>query len=172
MQTPAIAMPSQSSQFIQFHDRSGQQRQFRLIGDGAVESEVAASLPQESFLRSLSDPRLGSGEADVAKLGSGWGYRYDSWVPDGSAVRMGSSEGSHQDLTARKLANGNREVVLETVVDGVQHRLSGEFQNGSLNPASVKEQVVLDASSVGLPVYSNGAVLFDLPSAFTGGCSW
>ena len=172
MHTAPISIGSQNIKNLEFHDRQGRPRQLGLIGDGCVEREVASALPQDRFLASLSDPRLGDGQADVGRLGPGWGYRYDRWVPEGTAVRLGDPQGTRQELTSEKGNDGHRVLTLNTFVDGVEHRLRGEFRNGSLDPATLQEDVVLDASPAGIPVYCNGALLFDLPSAYTGGCSW
>jgi hypothetical protein len=170
--TAPISIGSQKTKNLEFHDRQGRPRQLCLTGDGAVEKELACALPQESFLASLEDARLGDGQADLARLGPGWGYRYDHWVPDGAAVRLGSPNGTRQELTSEKQSDGARMLTLNTFVDGVEHRLRGEFRNGSLDSTTLHEEVVLDASPAGLPVYCDGALLFDLPSAYSGGCSW
>ena len=178
MKTPSISLQPSAAHQLKFHDTRGTSRELEVRGDGQVESPLLDSLardgsvPKESFLASLDDKRLLSSDpyTDLAK--SGWRNDYRTGRPDGFVMVLKSPDGPHkQILTLDNTAGGGRSISLSTVADGIEHDLSGDIANGKLKSETVKESVVLDASSAGLPVYQDGAILFDLPSAFTGGCT-
>ncbi len=172
MKTSPVNLPATSNPRISFHDTSGRARELELRGDGQVESFLLSSLPQESFLSSLHDQRLLGSDPFTALAVSGWQQDYRAgWVPNGFSMVLQGQDGASQRITLENLPDGSRVSSLTSAAQDVQHLLSGESRQGKLVDHSVKESVVLDASPAGLPVYQDGAILFDLPSAFTGGCT-
>ncbi len=166
MRTPNISVESGQAFQLRFHDTQGRQRQVDVAGDGKVEASVLDSLrceevASDSFLQSLDDPRLTGSGPFGALARSGWQQRYDRWEPNGFVMALRTPDGDHQEITVGQ--NGHPST-LRSSADGVEHSLVGQ------GPV-VKESLVLDASPAGVPVYRNDLILFDMPSAFTGGCT-
>jgi hypothetical protein len=148
MKTPTLNLTTQSQQ-LRYHSPAGQSRQLEVALDGQIENAPQ----QDEVVRSADDPRLMSG-----KMGSGWVYSYQG----GEHLRLG-------DLQQVRFGEQGQ-VEVTTRHDGVEHRLSGQRQEGQLQ--DLKESVQLEVSAAGLPVYLNDQILWDMPSAYTGGCTW
>ena len=131
MKTPSLHLSSPAQQ-LRYHNPAGQSRQLEVALDGQIENA-----PQrDEVVRSSDDPRLLSG-----KMGPGWVYSYQG----GEHLRLGD--------TQRVRFGEAGQVEVTTVHDGVEHKLTGQRQDGKLE--EVKESVQLEVSAAGLPVYLN-----------------
>lgn len=172
MKTPSITLPQASTHQLKFHDTSGRSRTLDVQGDGKVEASLLQALPKESFLSSLDDARLLGADPFTDLARSGWHQDYGAGYQSGGfTMYLDGSDGARQQVAVRDNADGGRLASLFSTAGGVEHRLAGESREGKLVAESVKESLVIDASPAGLPVYQDGAILFDLPSVFTGGCT-
>lgn len=166
MRTPSIQVESGQAFQLRFRDTAGRERRLEVAGDGKVETALVDSLrcaevPSESFVQTLDDPRLTGSDPFTALARSGWQQRYDRWEPDGFVMSLKTPDGDQQEIT---VSRGLNPIRLRTSADGVEHTLVS--QSGK-----VSESLVLDASPAGVPVYRDEAILLDMPSAFTGGCT-
>lgn len=166
MQTPWISF-TQTPQTLSYYDRAGHSRSLEIAQDGKLEKELCTGMP-DRFVSDLADARLHGEKAGAGSLGPGWTYTYSG----GEKIRLGSPEGNHQLVEFHSRADGSRDITLTTVSNGVEHLMTGHSQAGNLEPESVKEKARLDVSPAGLDVYCDGKVLFEMPSAFGGGCTW
>lgn len=164
MKTPWISFQPQP-QRLDYHNREGQKRSLEVQADGALEPSLQDRL-EPGFVASLADPRLHGPKLDAGSLGPGWTYTYQG----GERLRLGSPDGPHQILTATPSPEGGHQVELVTVNQGVEHQLEGLCRQGTVEESA--ERARLDVSPAGLDVLCDGKVLFQMPSAFTGGCSW
>ncbi|MBS2033921.1 hypothetical protein JST97_02985 [bacterium] len=163
MQTPTIAFSSNRQQ-ISFYDREGRNRSLEVCQDGRLESAFSADL-QDGFVSDLNDPRLSGQELGAAQLGKGWTYSYSG----GEKLRF---ESGRQEISSEQRVDGSRLVSVTTRSDQGEHQMSAVIQNGSVQAESLRESARLDVSAAGLNVLRDGKVLFEMPSAFGGGCTW
>lgn len=164
MKTPWINFQPQP-QKLEYFAPSGQRRSLDICLDGQLEAALQDRL-EPGFVSDLSDPRLHVDRPGAASLGPGWTYTYQG----GEKLRLGSPEGPHQMLTFEALPGGGQRVQVSTFDQGVEHRMQGNCQAGQVVDAT--EQAQLEVSAAGLDVLCDGKVLFQMPSAYTGGCTW
>lgn len=163
MKTPSISFgPSPTK--LEYYAPSGAKQSLTACQDGKLEPELSQGL-KDGFVSSIADPRLHGPKADAGALGPGWGYTYTGE----QCLRLGFSEGPHQEIRTQETAAG-RQIEITTYNNGVEHHLSGLSKNGQV--LQVSERAILDVSSAGTNVYCEGKVLFEMPSAFSGGCTW
>lgn len=151
MNTPWISFQA-APQRLEYYNRDGQKRGLEIRNDGLLEADLQDGL-RPGFVSDFDDPRLKS-----RQMGAGWSYFYQ----DGEKLRLGSPDGAHQ------VVSFDHGVHLTTVSRGVIHEMSGPTP-GRENAA---ERAQLDVSPAGLDVLCDGKVLFQMPTAFTGGCTW
>ena len=164
MKTPWISFQA-TPQRLEYYNPGGHKRTLEVCSDGALEPQLQDRL-ESGFVSSLQDPRLHTAHTGAAQLGPGWTYTYVG----GEKLRLGSPEGPHQVLSLEPRPDGGQQVELVTINQGIEHRLSGVCRDGSVEMASERAQ--LEVSPAGLDVLCDGKVLLQMPSAFTGGCSW
>ena len=166
MNTPTITFSSARQQ-VSYHDREGRSRNLEICQDGRLESAFSANL-QDGFVADLNDPRLAGEKLGAAQLGKGWTYAYGG----GEKLRLASSQESFQEISAEENADGSRLVRVTTQSSQGEHCMTAVLENGSVRPGSLRESARLEVSAAGLNVYCDGKVLFEMPTAFGGGCTW
>ena len=166
MRTPDIAF-TPTRQQIAYHDREGRSRTLQVCQDGQLEAVFGAQL-KDGFVGDLNDPRLVGAELTAAQLGNGWTYSYAG----GEKLRLYCSPSSEQLLASQEAPDGSRTVSLTTRGEQGEHFMSAVIRDGLVQPDSIRESAQLEVSPAGLNVYRDGKVLFEMPGAFTGGCSW
>lgn len=172
MKTPQITIRPGDSFRLGFHDTKGASRHVFAEGDGKVEKELTDVLDtsgsSERFIRSLDDPRLQGADPFTALAKSGWQQSYDQAVYGGFRMTCSAGDEAGQSIIVQGNPN-DRAVVLTTQAAGLEHSLVHIHTKGSQDYS--QETLIIDASPAGVPVYKNGVILFDMPSAYTGGCT-
>jgi hypothetical protein len=164
MKTPWISFQPQP-QKLEYHAPSGQKRSLTVCEDGQLESALRDRL-EPGFVADLADPRLHTERPGAGSLGPGWTYTYQG----GEKLRLGSPDGPHQLVTFEPLPEGGHRIEVTTFNQGVEHHLAGDCREGQVQAASERAQ--LEVSAAGVDVLCDGKVLFQMPSAYTGGCTW
>lgn len=150
MNTPWISFQA-TPQRLEYYNRDGQKRALEVQNDGQLESALQDGL-RPGFVSDLDDPRLQS-----RQMGPGWSYFYQ----DGEKLRLGAPDGPHQVVS---FADG---VQVTTMNAGVNHEMAAPAPGRE----NARERAQLDVSPAGVDVLCDGKVLFQMPSAFTGGCT-
>lgn len=166
MRTPTIAF-TPTPQQLGYYDREGRSRQLEICQDGRLEASFGSNL-QDGFVSDLSDARLAGEQLGAAQLGKGWTYTYSG----GEKLRFGSGQGDFQELTSQQKPDGSRLVSVRTLSEQGEHCMSAVIKNGAVQPETVRENAQIEVSPAGLNVLRDGKVLFEMPSAFGGGCTW
>ena len=164
MKTPWISFQPQP-QRLEYYAPSGEKRRLDIAQDGQLEADLRDRL-ESGFVADLADPRLHAERPGAASLGPGWTYTYQG----GEKLRLGSPAGPHQLVSFEPLSEGGHRVQVVTVHPEVEHRLEGVCHHGQA--LDVREKAQLDVSPAGTEVLCDGKVLLQMPSAFTGGCTW